>query len=130
LARFSTGISRETLSIIADICLEQRIGLTLIEITQLFLQNNIIQTEDEFNIVVDRLKLFKDLSDNCEFLARSYCEIYDKTFTIKLIEPHLDLLMQHKQYEHFMPIFDRVHPSNSHNLFLDQGLSQQQKTKD
>lgn len=130
LVRYSTSISKETLAIIADICLEQKIGLTLIEITQLMIQNKIIYNEDQFNIVVERLKLFKELADNCEYLARSFCEKNNRNFTVKLIQPHFELLMQHQRYEHFMPIFDRSKEYfTSRKIEIKEGTSTEETVK-
>jgi hypothetical protein len=108
IARYSTDISKENLALIADICYEQRIGLSLVEVAHLFIQNRIIHTEDQLKIVVERLKYFKDLADNSEYLARAFSEYNNAPFTINLLLPHLKMLVEYKKDDRFMPIFDRV----------------------
>lgn len=130
LARFTTDISKETLTVIAEICYEQKIGLTLIEITQVLIQNKIINNETQFRIVIDQLKLFKDLADNCEYLARSFCEANNIQYSVKLIQPHIELLMKHNKQEHFMPIFDRTKDYlNSRKLKYDENLSPEENVR-
>lgn len=108
IAKYSTDISKENLALISDICYEQRIGLTLVEIAHLFVQNRVIHHEDQLKVVVERLKYFKDLADNCEYLARAFSEHNNLPFSINYILPHLELLMKFKKDDRFMPIFDRV----------------------
>ena len=108
MARFSTDISEKNLKLIADICYEQKAGLTLIEIAYLFMNNGIINRPGQLIAIIEKLRFFKDLADNAETMSKFFATKAGLPYSTNYIKPHLDLLMKHGKYDRFMPIFDRV----------------------
>lgn len=108
MARYGTEVSIKNLELISDILYEAKAGLTLIESAQLLIQNGLLHRPDQLAVIVNKLRLFKDLSDSCEHLAKSFAHYTGLPLSIEFLGPHLDLLMKFGKKERFMTIFDRV----------------------
>ncbi len=130
IARYESDISIKNLELIVNICSEQKIALTLIEVAELFMKNGIINRPEQFRVVIEKLRFFKDLADSSENLVKSFCKYTKLPFSIDLLGPHLDLLMQYGKNEKYMPIFDRMKDYVAHQkLAYDENLSGEENMK-
>jgi len=130
IARYESDISIKNLELIVNICSEQKIALTLIEVAELFMKNGIINRPEQFTVIIEKLRFFKDLADSSEHLARSFAKYTKRPFSIDLLGPHLDLLMQYSKNDKYMPIFDRMKEYLAHQkLAYDDKLTGEENMK-
>lgn len=130
IARYESDISVKNLELIVSICSEQKIALTLIEVAELFMKNGIINRPEQFTVIIEKLRFFKDLADSSEHLARSFAKYTKRPFSIDLLGPHLDLLMQYGKNDKYMPVFDRMKEYLIHQkLAYDEKLTGEENMK-
>ena len=86
----------------------QKLGLTLLEISILFVQNKVALSFEAAKSIFNELKNYKGVADDVEHVLRLFLKEYSWDFEISLIELHLDNLIKAKRDDKYLLFFEKT----------------------
>eukprot|EP00331_Platyophrya_macrostoma_P029405 CAMPEP_0176443520 /NCGR_PEP_ID=MMETSP0127-20121128/22478_1 /TAXON_ID=938130 /ORGANISM="Platyophrya macrostoma, Strain WH" /LENGTH=747 /DNA_ID=CAMNT_0017828777 /DNA_START=65 /DNA_END=2308 /DNA_ORIENTATION=- len=135
-AKYAKSLPDNIWDLIIEICKEKKIPMTLYEVCSLFIQKNLLNTQDQLLKAIDVMKKFREFSENVEYLAKLYVTHTNADIDISLYRPHLELLMKYRETDRFMLFFEKVKelillkkPKYEDSLSMEENLKRQDEAK-
>ena len=106
--RFSKSVPEEILHSLLKVISAHKLGLTLLEISILFVQNKVSLSFDAAKSIFKELKNYKGVADDIEHVLRLFLKEYSWDFEISLIEQHIENLIKSKRDDKYLLFFEKT----------------------
>ncbi len=81
------------MQLICDICKKYRIGITLIEIYNLMIENKIQVSREAIYVLCDSLQKFRKINGDIFLMTKKYCENIGILFEVNMMSSYVKSLL-------------------------------------
>lgn len=106
--RFSKALPEEILHPLLKVISAHKLGLTLVEISILLVQNKVSLSFEGAKSIFNELKNYKGVADDIEHVMRLFLKEYSWDFDISLIEHHIENLIKSKRDDKYLLFFEKT----------------------
>lgn len=96
---YKKSLSDTEVQLICDICKKYRIGITLIEIYNLMIENKILVSREAIYILCDSIQKFKKINGDVFLMTKKYCENIGLPFEVNMMSSYARSLLLDEQDE-------------------------------
>lgn len=105
---FSKQVFDSNIEKICQICLSQKIGVTLLEFALLLARQKIVISEKSFSAIVNTLKDFKDVNEEIDQLCREFMLAFNWDISFNMIDPYITSLVKQRKTEKYMVFLEKM----------------------